>query len=150
MSMSPATKTLERVSSGRVEALLERRARGRRATRLLVGKLAKERLGGDTSCFLPGRPVRGPLGDEDAAAIVRSLRHETFPCPARGLEFVVYTAAAAGEATLEPRFELNLNTGAGVTFRADREPQPGERHWFAIDRSVLARHGVALYGAPAG
>jgi hypothetical protein len=94
--------------------------------------------------------VRGRLGDEAAGAIVRSLRHEAFPCPARGLELVVYTAAAAGEATVEPGFELNLNTGAGVTFRADREQQPGERHWFAIDRSVLAHHGVALYGPPAG
>ena len=38
-----------------------------------------------------------------------------------------------------PGFELNLNTGRGLTSRADREPQPGERHWFAIDRSVLSR-----------
>jgi hypothetical protein len=93
--------------------------------------------------------VRRPLDEETAAALVASLRHEAFPCPARGLELVVYTAEAARRRSVEPSFELNLNTGKGLTFRADREPQPGERHWFAIDRSVLARHGIALHGPPA-
>jgi hypothetical protein len=93
--------------------------------------------------------VREPLPDEAAEEIVSRLRHETFPCPARGLELVVYTAESASAATTEPGFELNLNTGHGVTFRADREPQPDERHWFAIDRSVLSQHGIALIGPPA-
>jgi hypothetical protein len=92
--------------------------------------------------------VRKPLDDDVAEEIVAGLRHEAFPCPARGLELVVYTKAAAGTSTLEPGFELNLNTGTGVAFRADREPQPGERHWFAIDRSVLGAHGIALLGPP--
>ena len=45
-------------------------------------------------------------------------------------------------------FELNLNTGPG-DLRVDLAPQPGEEHWFAIDRSLLAGHGVALLGPPA-
>jgi len=94
--------------------------------------------------------VRRPLTNAEADEIVARLRHEAFPCPARGLELVVYTSASAVTPTTEPGFELNLNTGAGWTFRADREPQPGERHWFAIDRSVLAGHGVALLGPPPG
>jgi hypothetical protein len=93
--------------------------------------------------------VRKEVTDGLADRIVETLRHEALPCPARGLELVVYTAAAAGAATTEPGFELNLNTGADMTFRAEREPKPGARHWFAIDRSVLARHGVALLGPPA-
>ena len=88
------------------------------------------------------------LGDETAEALVASLRHEAFPCPARGLELVVYTLESAASGTTGPGFELNLNTGAGLTPRADREPQPGERHWFAVDRSVLAQHGNALLGPP--
>jgi hypothetical protein len=103
--------------------------------------------------YQPGRSdldlavvVRKALTDDLADGIVEALRHEALPCPARGLELVVYTAGAAGAATTEPGFELNLNTGADMTFRAEREPQPGERHWFAIDRSVLAGHGVALSG----
>jgi hypothetical protein len=93
--------------------------------------------------------VGDPLSDEATERIVTSLRHEGFPCPARGLELVVYTRESASSATTEPGFELNLNTGSGLTFRADREPQPGERHWFAIDRSVLAEQGIALSGPPA-
>jgi hypothetical protein len=90
--------------------------------------------------------VREPLTDESTEEVVAALLHEAFACPARGLELVVYTAESAGAATTEPGFELNLNTGRGLTFRADREPQPGERHWFAIDRSVLSQHGIALFG----
>ena len=93
--------------------------------------------------------VREPLTDDDADALVAALRHEALTCPARGLELVVYTAELAGSANTEPGFELNLNSGAGMSFRADRAPQPGERHWFAIDRSVLAGHGIALLGPPA-
>ena len=90
-----------------------------------------------------------PLSDEAADGLVAALRHEAFPCPARGLELVVYTWESAASATTNPGFELNLNTGARLTFRADREPQPGERHWFAVDRSVLAAHEIALLGPPA-
>ena len=93
--------------------------------------------------------VSSALEDEDADRIAASVRHEALPCPARGLELVVYTQERAASGTIEPGFELNLNTGAGLAFRADRVPQPGERHWFAVDRSVLAGHGVALFGPPA-
>lgn len=93
--------------------------------------------------------VRGPLSDGAAARLIEELSYEAFPCPARGLELVVYTAESAARPSIDPGFELNLNTGRGITFRADREPQPGERHWFAIDRSVLAGHGIALLGPPA-
>jgi hypothetical protein len=93
--------------------------------------------------------VREALADDDADRIVAKLRHEAFPCPARGLELVVYTEETARTPSVEPAFELNLNTGSGITFRADREAQAGERQWFAIDRSVLAEHGIALFGPPA-
>lgn len=93
--------------------------------------------------------ISEPLSDEAAEGLVSALRHEALPCPARRLELVVYTKESVGRASTEPGFELNLNTGAGLPFRADREPQPGERHWFAIDRAVLAAHGLALFGPPA-
>jgi hypothetical protein len=63
---------------------------------------------------------------------------------------VVYSAAAAQSRSIEPAFELNLNTGANEPLRADLAPRPGEEHWFAIDRSVLAAHGRVLFGPPAG
>jgi hypothetical protein len=92
--------------------------------------------------------VRDPLGEAVAAEILGAVGHESLPCPARKLELVVYTAESARSPSVVPSFELNLNTGPGE-LRVDLAPQPGEGHWFAIDRSVLARHGLALLGPPA-
>lgn len=81
-------------------------------------------------------------------AIVVTVRHEALPCPARGLELVIYSDAAAATPRADADFELNLNTGTGMAFRADFEPGE-ETHWFAIDRAILAGHGIALSGPPA-
>ena len=106
--------------------------------------------------YVPGRSdldaaavVRRPLVGNAVDEIVAAVRHESLPCPARKLELVVYTEEAARNPSPEADFELNLNTGADEPFRLDRGPQPGESHWFAIDRGVLATSGVGLYGPPA-
>ena len=80
--------------------------------------------------------------------------------PGAGLELVVYTAIAAAARMTGATFELNLNSGATMPFRADVEPVAGELHWFAIDRSILrdrglvacraAREGRVRLGARAG
>jgi hypothetical protein len=92
--------------------------------------------------------VRGSPGDGVAAELVGAVGHASLPTPARKLELVVYTLEAARSVSVEPDFELNLNTGP-EELRVDLEPPPGEGHWFAIDRSVLAQSGVALLGPPA-
>ena len=88
------------------------------------------------------------VGQATKEAIVEELRHESLPCPTRGLEFVLYAEPVLRTATTEPGFELNLNSGARMGFRADYEPGD-ERHWFAIDRSILTAHGKPLFGPPA-
>jgi predicted nucleotidyltransferase len=93
--------------------------------------------------------VREPLSQGDAQQLVRAVRHESLPCPARKLELVVYTAAAARGVSVEADIELNLNTGEQEPLRAEAAPRAGEGHWFALDRSVLAAKGIALYGPPA-
>ena len=93
--------------------------------------------------------VAHPLSHAAKDAVVAALRHESLPCPARGLELVVYPLATARAGTGAPGFELNLNTGAHKDFRADHEPGDIEGFWFAIDRSILRAHGVALSGPPA-
>src|SRR5439155_26035764 len=82
-------------------------------------------------------------------AIVEALRHESLPGPARGRELVLYAEPVIRSATTEPGFELNLNSGARMSFRADYEPGE-ERHWFAIDRAILAAYGKPLFGPRAG
>jgi hypothetical protein len=92
--------------------------------------------------------VARPLDDATKHALVGALRHEALPCPARGLELVLYPLATARAGTGEPGFELNLNTGARMDFRADLQPGDIEHFWFAIDRSILREHGIPLHGPP--
>jgi hypothetical protein len=93
--------------------------------------------------------VEARLGLDIKESLVAELRHESLPCPARGLELVVYSQAAADRETADADFELNLNTGAAMPFRKDFEPDPAEAHWFAPDRAILRTHGLALVGPPA-
>ena len=73
--------------------------------------------------------------------------------PARGLELVVYTRAAAGSGTPDPAFEVELNTGPGMDFRATYRPADRPAvdglFWYALDRSILAGTDGSLVGPPA-
>lgn len=108
--------------------------------------------------YLPGRSdldvavvVRSPLSLEAAEAIVSQLRHDTLPCPARCLELVVHLEETVRSGSPAPDFELNLNTGRAIPLSVQRRSDFGDvgRHWFAIDRGILAQAGVALLGPPA-
>ncbi|SCG68876.1 nucleotidyltransferase [Micromonospora halophytica] len=124
----------------------------------LVGAYAAGSVGLDA--YQPGRSdVDVALVVVDRLDVVRRrelvarLRHEALPCPARGLELVVYTRAVAGSGTPEPGFEVELNTGARMPFRAtlhpaDRPAADG-RFWYGLDRSILHQNGYALLGPPA-
>jgi hypothetical protein len=129
-----------------------------RLRRVLGGNLVGVYVGGSYALggYVPGRSdldvaavVRERLSREAVDEVVAAVRHEALPCPARKLELVVYTQNAARNPSPEGDFELNLNTGADEPFRLDTKPQPGESHWFAIDRSILAANGVVLYGPAA-
>lgn len=73
--------------------------------------------------------------------------------PARGLELVVYTRVAAGSGTPDPAFEVELNTGPGMSFRATYNPadRPAADglFWYALDRSILSGTDGSLLGPPA-
>jgi hypothetical protein len=93
----------------------------------------------------------GALAEAAKRKVGEALRHESLPCPARGLELVVYPEATARTATAEPGYELDLNTGSDMPFRLSLDPAeaPG-RHWYMIDRSIVREHGVVLHGPPPG
>jgi Domain of unknown function (DUF4111)/Nucleotidyltransferase domain len=94
--------------------------------------------------------VEEPPGAQTRKLIVERLRHEALPCPARGLELVVYRQRTARSASAELDFELNLNSGRGMALRVDEIPGSAAGHWFPIDRSILSQAGVAILGPPAG
>jgi hypothetical protein len=129
----------------------------RRMQEILGADLLAVYAGGSYAlgAYEPGRSdldvtavVTGALSPSTKLRLVDALRHEALPCPARGLELVVYPLATARSGGGEPGFELNLNTGATMNFRADLAPGDIEGFWFAIDRSILRDHGIALHGPP--
>ncbi|WP_319460290.1 nucleotidyltransferase domain-containing protein [Micromonospora sp. RTP1Z1] len=124
----------------------------------LVGAYAAGSVGMDA--YQPGRSdvdvalvvARTPTGSTKRTLVDR-LRHEALPCPARGLELVVYRRDVAAAGTPEPGFEVELNTGPAMPFRAtyapaDRPAADGH-FWYALDRSILHQSGLALVGPPA-
>src|SRR3712207_6790550 len=52
--------------------------------------------------------VKDRVREEALRAAAAAVRHDVLPCPARGLELVVYRRSAM------PRFALNVNTGPGM------------------------------------
>lgn len=91
---------------------------------------------------------RDGLTRQTKEEIVGALRHEALACPARGLELVVYAADVARSPSAQPGYELDLNTGPGVPFRAAFGPDDASSHWYGIDRAIVREHGIVLYGPP--
>ncbi|MEV0944833.1 nucleotidyltransferase domain-containing protein [Micromonospora wenchangensis] len=125
----------------------------------LVGAYAAGSVALDA--YQPGRSdvdvalvCRDALPRRTRQELVTRLRHEALPCPARGLELVVYTRRAAASGTGEPGFEVELNTGAAMPLRATLDPaeRPAAdgRFWYGLDRSILHQRGRPLTGPPAG
>ena len=89
------------------------------------------------------------LPSADRERLGAALSHESLPCPARGLEFVLYARGDLDDPA-GPAFGLNLNSGARMEPRMDLHPDPNERFWFVIDLAIGREHGRPLAGpAPA-
>jgi hypothetical protein len=121
-----------------------------RARRLLGDDLVGVYLAGSAALggYIHGRSdvdvavvARRPLARAKKEELVAALRHETFPCPARGLELVVYAQG-------RPLPELNLNTGERMAFLATFEPGTDSPHWFVLDRAIIGQRGLVLTGPP--
>ncbi len=125
---------------------------------LLGGELVGVYAGGSFALggYEPGRSdldiaavCRGRLSAEKKVELAAALRHESLPCPAGGLELVVYAESSVRTPTAEACYELDLNTGRAMPFRLSPAPGGDAAHWYAIDRAILREHGVALVGPPA-
>jgi Nucleotidyltransferase domain len=105
--------------------------------------------------YVPGRSdvdvaavCHSPPSEQHKRATVAELSHPELPCPTRGLEFVLYTAAVAASAGTA--YEINLNTGPGMRRHVSLRPAEDPGFWFVLDRMVLRTHGVPLLGPPRG
>ncbi|TQM32205.1 aminoglycoside adenylyltransferase domain-containing protein [Nocardia bhagyanarayanae] len=88
---------------------------------------------------LPGRAVR---------EMAKVLAHPTLPCPAAGLELVIYDSEFAKRPSVAAGYSLNLNTGPLLPSRADFDPTRSPAFWYVIDRSIAHQSGRLLYGSP--
>lgn len=89
-----------------------------------------------------------PLETRARQAIAEALDHRALPCPARGLEFVLYAKNAVSAPSRPLRFEMNFNTGAGMNRWLGLNPEEEATHWFIIDLDIARGHGVPLAGPP--
>lgn len=80
--------------------------------------------------------------------VVDALSHPRLECPSRGLEFVLYDEPAVTIASRLGGFEINLNTGPGMTFGCSFDPESEPAHWFVVDRSIARSKGLRLVGRP--
>ncbi|KAB8140385.1 DUF4111 domain-containing protein [Chloroflexia bacterium SDU3-3] len=76
------------------------------------------------------------------------LAHAHLPCPARRLEFVLYSQGAVSPAARHPRFLLNWNTGAGERDHMSLDAAQEASHWFLLDIAMGREVGQALFGPP--
>ena len=106
-----------------------------RVRRAAAAELVGAYAGGSYAlgAYAPGRSdldvavvVRDAASRALKEGLVAALRHEVLPCPARGLELVVYREAVVRAPALDALFELNLNTGAvdALPRRLSRQTSP--------------------------
>jgi hypothetical protein len=81
-------------------------------------------------------------------ALAAELAHDVLPCPARGLEFVLYARKGLTDSR-GPGFQLNFNTGVDMATHLELDARADPRFWFVIDVAIAREHGVSLVGPPA-
>jgi hypothetical protein len=82
----------------------------------------------------------------DLDAISSALAHNALPCPATGLELVVYDRVTLAGLSTEAGFALNLNTGRELPAKVETEPGDGPQFWYPIDRDMVHQHRRVLCG----
>lgn len=141
MSANEAAPYLQEIAS-RLRALLGRELVGVYAGgSFVLGGYAPERSDLDVAAV-----CRTSLARELKTEIGDALRHESLPCPARGLEFVLYPESSIRQPAEGAGFELDLNSGREMPFRLATDSDSVARHWYVIDRAILREHGEAIHG----
>jgi hypothetical protein len=88
---------------------------------------------------VPARPV--------LETIAARLSHRELPCPATGLEFVLYPSDAV-TGGVEAGYALDLNTGRKLPPKIGLDPTGAPRFWYVIDRAICYQSDRTLFGPP--
>lgn len=93
--------------------------------------------------------VDAPLPGRALPDLAAALAHPALPCPAAGLELVVYDEDFTSRPSGAAGYLLDLNTGPLLPERVSLDPTHSPAFWYVIDRSVAHQAGRVLYGRPA-
>jgi hypothetical protein len=80
--------------------------------------------------------------------VAAQLAHDALPCPATGLEFVLYPRDVVATASEHAGYLLDLNTGRELKPKTSVDTAGAPRFWYVIDRAITAQSGVSLAGMP--
>jgi hypothetical protein len=100
---------------------------------------------GPTSDIDVQAAVRDPTVRE-IAALVERISHPRLPCPAEGLEFVLYDVEVLESPTPPLRWALNLNGGPVREHKVSTDPTEESWHWFVLDLAIGRETARTMYG----
>jgi hypothetical protein len=111
----------------------------------LIGSLAQGGFGPTSDIDIQAAVVQ-PTGEEIEDLVPR-IRHPTPPCPAAGLEFVLYDVAVLTTPTPPLQWSLNLNGGPNRAEKISMDPASESWHWFVLDLAAGRQTARTLHGA---
>ncbi len=110
----------------------------------LLGSLAYGGFGPGSDVDIQAA-VREPT-DDGVAALVERIHPGVLPCPAAGLEFVLYDAAELAVPTPPLQWALNLNGGPTREEKVSTDPDSESWHWFLLDLAIGRETARTLRG----
>jgi len=84
--------------------------------------------------------------DEEIARLVERINHRALPCPAAGLEFVLYNVEALRDTTPPLQWSLNLNGGTTREEKVSTDSTSESWHWFYLDLAIGRETAKTLIG----
>ncbi len=126
-----------------VVAVCERVTRDSLVAAWVVGSLATEDFEATRSDIDLLIICRDPLGLKPKQQLTRELSHEVLPCPAHGLDLVVYRQGVVDPITRTPEYEFSISSGVDWEDEASfGGPYPGG----LIDLALARQFGTVLLG----
>lgn len=89
--------------------------------------------------------VEDPTASE-VASLVEMINHEALPCPAAGLEFVLYDRDVLVDPSPPMQWALNLNGGPERAPSVSTDYTSEAWFWFVLDLGVIRDLSVTLHG----
>jgi hypothetical protein len=110
----------------------------------LLGSLAYGGFGPSSDVDIQAAVCHPTAGDIETLA--ERINHRVLPCPAQGLEFVLYDIEALATPKPPLQWSLNLNGGPGRQEKVSTDPTSEPWHWFLLDLAIGRQTAKTLSG----